>query len=262
MSQFVRSRLPRTWKAILWGDRERWGLSPDIGDPDWSNWLSNLTDFYDDNQRNGIGLRVNEAGYRIMREVNIDGKDILEIGPGDIRHTSHWVGKPSSIQLVDVNGEMLKRGAESLRKLQLEVHLNNVHRSSFELPLSENSVDVAVSFYSLEHIAQLPGYVKELHRVLRPEGVLVGAIPTEGSLAWGVGRMLTSRRWLKKYTSINPDKIICWEHPNFGDDIIRLLDAEFLRVSVSTWPFPRAPLDLNLIIKFVYRKTDSVTKIP
>ena len=67
--------------------------------------------------------------------------------------------------------------------------------------------------------------------------------------------MITTRRWLKKNTRIKPDKIICWEHPNFADQIIAELDQLFQRKSIVSWPFRWVPaLDLNLIIRFVYQK--------
>jgi SAM-dependent methyltransferase len=116
-------------------------------------------------------------------------------------------------------------------------------------------VDVVVSFYSLEHLYPLAPYLRELHRVLRPGGVLVGAIPAEGGLAWGLGRLVTSRRWLKRHTTIDPDKIICWEHPNYADAVLGALGAEFEREHLSLWPLPWLPLhDLNLIIRLVYRR--------
>ncbi len=123
------------------------------------------------------------------------------------------------------------------------------------LPLGERVVDVVVSFYSLEHIYPLRPYLSEISRVLRPGGLLVGAIPAEGGLAWGAGRFFTSRRWFKKHTEIDPDKIICWEHPNFADTILADLDATFVRERVSWWPLRSIPsLDLNLIIRLIYRK--------
>jgi len=96
-----------------------------------------------------------------------------------------------------------------------------------------------------------------MHRVLKPGGILIGAIPAEGGIAWGGGRTLTSRRWFKRKTQINPDKIICWEHPNFADHIIIELDKLFQRKSLFYWPLPLLPLlDINLIIRFHYQKAE------
>ena len=67
--------------------------------------------------------------------------------------------------------------------------------------------------------------------------------------------MLTSRRWFKKNTTIDPDKIICWEHPNFADQIIAELDQVFQRQALVHWPLRGLPvLALNLILRFLYRK--------
>ena len=67
--------------------------------------------------------------------------------------------------------------------------------------------------------------------------------------------MLTSRRWFKNNTTIDPDKIICWEHPNFADHILDELDQVFQREAVGYWPLSWLPaLDLNLVIRLCYRK--------
>jgi hypothetical protein len=91
-------------------------------------------------------------------------------------------------------------------------------------------------------------------RVLKKEGKIIGAIPGEGGLTWGAGRFVTSRRWLKKNTTINPDKIICWEHPNFADSILKTMDNTMRQCYISYWPFSIRLIDLNLLIKFVYEK--------
>ena len=81
------------------------------------------------------------------------------------------------------------------------------------LPFSDNSFDVVISFYCFEHLAPLMEYTDDIRRVLKPGGLLVGAIPCEGGLLCGTGRYFTSRRYLLKNTGINPDKLICWETP-------------------------------------------------
>jgi hypothetical protein len=89
---------------------------------------------------------------------------------------------------------------------------------------------------------------------MKPGGQLVGGIPCEGGLAWGLGRFLTTRRLLIKRYGLNFDKIICWEHPNFADFILERLDIYFERQFLKLHPFPWLPLDINLVISFIYRK--------
>lgn len=82
----------------------------------------------------------------------------------------------------------------------------------------------------------------------------MGSIPAEGGIAWGLGRFLTTRRWFHKNTTIDPDKIICWEHPNFAPQIISELSKYFTQVKLSFWPLKIAILDINLTVSFIFKK--------
>lgn len=250
----VRNLLPQWLKKPLWGDRKKWGLAPDVTDSCWRKWEHTYLDFYAANQRTGVGTVVNDAGYRVMSWIEMEGKRVLEIGPGDIRHMQLWNGKPSQYLLADINEAMLEKGVQKLEASGVATRPLLLRRGE-PLPIDDASVDIVVSFYSLEHIYPLAPYLEEISRVLRSDGYLIGAVPAEGGVAWGLGRMLTSRRWFKKNTSIDPDKIICWEHPNFADDIISELDQYFVRAKLELWPirFLRS-VDTNLIIRLLYKK--------
>ena len=176
-----------------------------------------------------------------MSSIDLSDKVLLEIGPGDIRHLPFWRDgkKPKGYIVADVQSEMIDKAQATLSSTGLSVRSLLVRRDSNVLPLEENSADVIITFYSLEHIYALTPYLRELRRLLRPGG---GAIPTEGSLAWGLGRALISRRWFKRNTTIDPDKIICWEHPNHADEILSALDGVFKRHMTSLWPFLFLPL--------------------
>jgi len=189
-----------------------------------------------------------------MRNIDLTDKTVLEIGAGDIRHFRYWAGRPAKYLLADISFNMMEFAMERLGAQGVPYKTLMLQREQ-QLPLEDCSVDVIVSFYSLEHLYPLAPYLDEILRVLKPHGALIGAIPAEGGSAWGMGRILTSRRWFKKNTTIDPDKIICWEHPNFADEIIRMLDARMDRQCVSFWPVSWLPLlDPNLIIRFHYRR--------
>jgi SAM-dependent methyltransferase len=250
----IRNWLPHRLRVPLWGDRERWGLTVNENDPCWSTWESTYLDFYAANQRAGVGTVVNDAGYRVMSSIDLSGKRVLEIGPGDIRHIAFWNGRPVEYLLADIQTGMLRKAESRLDEAGV-AHRSILLQRGAPLPLEAASVDVVVSFYSLEHIYPLTPYLLEIDRVLRPNGFLIGAIPAEGGVAWGLGRMGTSRRWFKRNTTIDPDKIICWEHPNFADHILGELGQVFTRQAIDYWPLPWLPLlDLNLIIRLCYRK--------
>ncbi len=250
----IRDLFPPALRAQLWGDRPRWGLSIRPDDPCWRQWQQQTVHFYESNQRQGVGAHVNDAGYRMMSGIALQGRRVLEIGPGDLRHLDFWRERPAEFVAVDVDTRMLDKAAHKLQQAGVVYRALNLQRHA-PLPLEPASVDMVISFYSLEHLYPLRPYLDEMHRVLKPGGRLVGAVPAEGGLAWGLGRWLTSRRWLKRHTTIDPDKIICWEHPNFADDLLRELDRSFEREATTLWPLPWLPwLDVNLVVRFVYRK--------
>lgn len=240
----------------LFGDRKRYGGGVDPADPSWIEWQEKLMRFYESTQKSGLGKRVNDAGYAVLRRVDFEGKIVCEIGPGTLPHLAFWNGKPREYIAVDVSEAFL---AATRRRLEQEVRCVCrpvvVDRASPALPLESESVDIVVSFYSLEHLTPLGGHLDEVYRILKPGGLLVGAVPNEGGFLWGLGRFLTSRRWVRKHTTIDYDKIICWEHPNFLDDIWMALQKRFDCLSAAMAPFAFLPLaDVNLVTKFIFRK--------
>lgn len=246
--------MPNFLKKRLWGDREKFGLTVDQKDPSWEEWNNIYTEFYESNQRGSIGSKVNDLGYDVLNRVNLKNKNILEIGAGDIRHLNFWKGeKPKKYIIADVSNEMMRIAENKLIASSIEYEKLLISRNKI-LPLDDNSIDIVISFYSLEHIYPLDDYLRDILRVLKKDGKIIGAIPAEGGIAWGLGRYLTSRRWFKKNTNINPDKIICWEHPNFSDFIIKKLDSYYKKNFLSYEPFKVPSIDTNLVIKFIYSK--------
>jgi ubiquinone/menaquinone biosynthesis C-methylase UbiE len=250
----IRSLLPKSLKAPLWGNREQFGLTPVLEDSCWREWQNTYASFYQENQREGIGARVNDSGYAVMSNIDLTDKRVLEIGAGDIRHMKFWRGVPAEYLLADISEQMMALAQKRMQASGIPYRTLSVSRNQ-PLALEDASVDVIVSFYSLEHLYPLRPYLEEFNRLLKPGGCLIGAIPAEGGLAWGGGRMFTSRRWFKKNTTIDPDKIICWEHPNFADQVVEELDQIFHRETIQYWPLPFLPiLDANLIVRLSYRK--------
>jgi len=249
-----REWFPRSISARLWGDRERWGLVVQPDDACYKEWLRISAKVYMITQRNSLGTLLLNAGYSVMSEIDLTGKRVLEIGPGDILHTQFWRGRPAEYILADIHPDMLSMAERKLQSANITSRSVLLRRGD-TLPLGDASVDVVISFNSLEHLYPLAPYLADFSRVLRPGGTLIGAIPAEGGLAWGLGRMLTTRRWFRKNTSVDLDKIICWEHPNFADQIVEELERGFERRRLALWPLPVLPLlDANLVVRFVYCK--------
>lgn len=230
-----------------------WGLKPDPDDPMWQVWNSEFARAYESTQRRGIGKFVNSRGYKVLSHIPLQGKAVLEIGPGEISHCEFWKGSPATYSLLDVRDEVLSSAAAVLNDVGVMPVKHKINGPRF--PIENETVDIVLSFYNLEHLHPLPEYLQEIKRVMKRGALLVGAIPVEGGLAWGIGRRMTSARWFARNSDIDLYRIICWEHPNFADEIEYALMTTFRQVSFSGWPFPRRWLrDLNLIICFICTK--------
>lgn len=215
-------------------------------------WAAAYHDFYSATQTSGLGGYVTKLGYQPIKQLYLDGKAILEIGPGSLPHRDLWQGKPGLFISVDVDPEF---HILAEKKSQSSFQAVTRKREDTALPLPDETVDIILTFYSLEHITNLEENVKEFRRVLRPGGKFVGAVPNEGGLAWGLARFFSTRKWIQKHYGLDYDKIISWEHPNYVDDIQVTLDNYFLREKWTNHPFRFSrSLNINLISSFVYRK--------
>lgn len=252
----LRNVLPYSLYRVLFGDRRRFGTTIDAEDRDYQEWMRECERFYLDNQKGTIGSIVNDWGFRIAGQVDLSGKSVLEIGPGILEHCRYWSGIPKNYILVDIREEFLGQSDKIIRSKGVD-NVTTILTDGITIDASDGVADVIFTFHQLEHVEKLGSFLDEAARLLAPGGVLVGAVPCEGGLAWGVGRSLTSRRYVKKYMEFDYDKIICWEHPQFVDAVKAALDERFLPVRSVKRPFGFLPFDTNLSWSFIYKNKRS-----
>jgi SAM-dependent methyltransferase len=252
----IRKNVPYWIYKKVWGDRKKFGLQPDVHDFDWKIWQDKaFNDFYPTTQQQGIGDRVSRMAYPVISRVDFGDKHVLEIGPGMIRHLPYIKSKPARYTICDINEDVLGMAEKQLKEAEIPCETIFLDREGDnELPFSDESFDVVISFNSLEHLYPLDDYLFEIKRILKVGALLIGGIPCEGGLVWGLGRLLTTRRYVHKNYGINYDKIICWEHPNFADFIIERLDTHFEREHLKLHPFSCLPIDFNLVASFIYKQ--------
>ena len=248
----LKSFLPNFINKRLFGDRLRYGLKIKKSDKDWIKWQKNYELFHFKTQKKGIGKFVNDQGYKIIKEINLNNKVILEVGPGFISHKKYWEGKPKKFILCDINKNALNFSKKKIGNITKSLHL----KRSDKLPIKKNSIDIILSFYSLEHLYNLDKNLMIYRKILKKNGIIVGALPCEGGFLYGVGRFFTSRRFIHKKKLFNYDKIICWEHPNFINEIFfKIKKNKFKIVKIVYFPFNFFRLyDLNFNVSFILRK--------
>lgn len=249
------NKLPGILAVPLFGDRKKFGVVVQENDPCWQEWERRMHEIYSLTQKESVGAVVNNAGYTVMKDVDLSGKRVLEIGPGTLEHIQHWVGKPEEYVIADVRGDLLETAEIRLQQNDIQYSKVLLDRDkALHDYFPDSSFDAVISFYSLEHLHPLDRYLSDILALLKPNGLLAGGIPCEGGLGWGLGRLVTTRRWFKKNTTINPDKLICWEHPNFADTILNSLRSRMNKKHESFWPLVVPVIDLNLIARFIYEK--------
>jgi len=102
-----------------------------------------------------------------------DGKDVLDVASGE-GYGSHLLGQVArSVVGVDIDAASVAFAARNHATATVSFRKGRAEA----LPLEAQSVDVVVSFETLEHFEDQPAFVREVLRVLRPGGMLVISSP-------------------------------------------------------------------------------------
>ncbi|XP_005813535.1 arginine-hydroxylase NDUFAF5, mitochondrial isoform X2 [Xiphophorus maculatus] len=132
------------------------------------NWAAVLKDGHQyDYLREEVGSRVADRVYDIARTFPL----ALDMGGGKCYIAEHLSKEVvQRLVLTDVSQQALKLGRRS------EIPTRSVVADEEFLPFRENSFHLVVSSLSLHWINDLPRALSEIHRVLKPDGVFVGAM--------------------------------------------------------------------------------------
>jgi SAM-dependent methyltransferase len=90
---------------------------------------------------------------------------------------------------------------------RLERSFRLIHGDATRLPLADRSIDLVVSFETLEHVPDAEAMVKELRRVLRPRGRLVLSTPNR---AFGPPELHTGNPYhIREFTAAELRHLLC-----------------------------------------------------
>jgi ubiquinone/menaquinone biosynthesis C-methylase UbiE len=110
--------------------------------------------------------------YELMLEFAA-GKRVLDVASGEGYGSARLASVAQSVIGVDVSLEAV----EHARERYVAPNLQFKHGSAAKLPLEDRSVEVAISFETLEHLTEQEEMVSELARVLTPDGLLIISTP-------------------------------------------------------------------------------------
>jgi ubiquinone/menaquinone biosynthesis C-methylase UbiE len=123
-------------------------------------------DSYDTNEN-----RTRDLDAVILRqhELDIAGRDVLEIGCGTGKNTEWLAEHAASVVALDLSPEMLAKARVRVSSTHVKFIEHDIQRT---WPVADESVNAVVGNLVLEHISNIRIIFHEAQRVLRPNGTL------------------------------------------------------------------------------------------
>lgn len=106
----------------------------------------------------------------------VKGKDVLDVASGEGYGSAMLAANARSVRGVDISHDAVAHAAERYAALP---NLAYVQGSAAAIPLADDSVDVVVSFETIEHLMEQEEMMAEIRRVLRPDGIVVMSSPNK-----------------------------------------------------------------------------------
>ena len=104
-----------------------------------------------------------------------DNKIVLDIASGEGYGSFVLAKNADFVYGVDISEEAISYAKKNYRKDNLEFRVGNTSK----IPLDSNSVDIVVSFETIEHHDQHDEMMKEIKRVLKKDGKLIISSPNK-----------------------------------------------------------------------------------
>lgn len=105
-----------------------------------------------------------------------EGRDVLDIACGEGYGSALLSARARSVVGVDISDAAVAHARQAYAgKTNLRYEVG----SATAIPMATSSIDVAVSFETVEHLAQQEEMLAELRRVLKPEGLLIISSPNK-----------------------------------------------------------------------------------
>ena len=113
------------------------------------------------------------------RAVNLIGSHIRPLtildvatGTGDLAIASLKLG-PRKVTGIDISGKMLEEGRRKISRMGLGERIELLRGDSQSMQFSDGTFDVAMSAFGVRNFEDTVAGLREMHRVLRPGGMLM-----------------------------------------------------------------------------------------
>jgi len=175
----------------------------------------------------------------------VRGKRVLDFGCGTGYGANMLAGDTERLIAVDISEEAISHAAASYSAGNLQfLRIDPVETAT--LPFPDGDFDVVVSFQVIEHVRHVPTYLREIRRVLRPDGRLLLTTPNS-SLRILPGWKPWNRFHVREYTYRALKRTLEKEFPfvdvrgiNATDPWLEMEKSRVNRIKWLTAPFTHA----------------------
>ena len=181
---------------------------------------------------------------RDVRDSN-HSRSTLEIGAGTLNHLRYETHN-AAYDIVEP-AHYLFDGSPYLTRIR------TIYNDVKEVQ-TDTRYDRIISIASFEHICNLPEVVARCGLLLKPDGQLRAAIPTEGGLLWKLGWKLTTGWEFKRRYGLDYEVIMQREHVNTWREVADVLNYFFQSVECSYLGLSRA---LSVYQVYICRAPDT-----
>lgn len=160
------------------------------------------------------------------------GSTILDLGTGTGYISFPLAEKYSNSTVIglDIVAETLKRN----RKKANEKELNNLSFISYDginFPFEESCMDMIITRYALHHFPDIKYSLREMFRILKPNGRLIISDPTPNSN--------DHSRFIDRFMQMKPDGHIKFYHLDEYKDMLKHIGFHFVSNEMTAIRFPR-----------------------
>jgi ubiquinone/menaquinone biosynthesis C-methylase UbiE len=111
--------------------------------------------------------------YSVVGGLVTDQMEIVDVACGEGYGTSLLSGKCKKITGIDISESTIRHARQKYTKNNIEF----ICASALNIPLQDNSVDMVVSFETIEHLEEHEKLISEFKRILKTGGLLVISTP-------------------------------------------------------------------------------------
>jgi ubiquinone/menaquinone biosynthesis C-methylase UbiE len=161
--------------------------------------------------------KINEGRKSILSKITEE--EILEIGIGTGININFYPDNVKKIIGIDVNEGMIDRFNKKTVNIKREIKV--LHQNGETLPFHDNSINAAISTYTLCSIKNVTSALNEIYRVLKPGGNYY-------FLEHGLANNLKTQKWQYR---LNPIQNIWAGGCNLNRDVKSLIINSGFKIS-------------------------------